>query len=133
MAEAFCQQLASFGTLQNYDIATCPGNHDIAFSPDPSDKDCASRHCSPRCAMRGYEDFYNRLFYRAPNAHLSCGRHFLLGRTVPVDIVCLNSSRSWNSTRTHFKEMVFWETTNWRTRPHTWVGRTHPMVHTRYA
>jgi hypothetical protein len=39
-----------------------------------------------------FEDFYENLFYMKPNEYISPGRRFLLGKAVPVEIVCLNSS-----------------------------------------
>jgi hypothetical protein len=32
------------------------------------------------------------MFYLAPNEYLSCGRRLLIGRAVPLEVVCLNSS-----------------------------------------
>jgi hypothetical protein len=90
-ARSFLEGVASFARLENYQIAVCPGNHDVRFSIDPAAKGEEVTYASD--AARGaYSDFYRDLFYQSPNEYLSCGRRFLLGGAVPVEIVSLNSS-----------------------------------------
>lgn len=77
--------------LKNYNFLVCPGNHDIRFSDDPADK-TKSVDVAPEEARAAYEAFYQALYFKKPNEFLSCGRKFLLGGAIPVEIACLNSS-----------------------------------------
>jgi Calcineurin-like phosphoesterase len=91
MAKEFLKKLSFSTPLQSDQIAVCPGNHDLEFSTDPADKvkPITIVGEGPRAA---YSQFYEDLFYLRPNEFLSCGKRLLLGKAVPVDIVCLNSS-----------------------------------------
>jgi hypothetical protein len=93
-AGEFEQGYSALGQLldgrSSYRLAMCPGNHDLAFSTDPADKDTPIRHTGPR-ARAGWVDFYKSLFYIPPTNTLASGRRFLMGNTVPVEIACLNS------------------------------------------
>lgn len=92
LARDFFRRISSSPTrLSNYSILPCPGNHDLAFTAKPATKD-AKIDKVPSVARKAYEDFYEGLFYKRPNAHLSCGRKFLLGGCIPVEVVSLNSS-----------------------------------------
>jgi predicted MPP superfamily phosphohydrolase len=91
MAKTFISELRSMKSLENYDVIMCPGNHDIAFSSDPSDDNKEVTVAFPT-AKKAYEDFYQSQFFLKPNEFLSSGRRFLLNRTSLVDIVCINSS-----------------------------------------
>ncbi|HEX2079497.1 MAG TPA: metallophosphoesterase [Longimicrobium sp.] len=88
------RRLQTWSRLDNYQVAVCPGNHDIPFSTAPWEKGGTVER-SPADATREYARFYSELFYLAPNEFLSCGRKFLLGGAVPVELVCLNSSLLW--------------------------------------
>jgi 3',5'-cyclic AMP phosphodiesterase CpdA len=72
-------------------VAVCPGNHDVRFSDQPWEKGREITY-APDEAARPYAAFYSEMFYLPPNPFLSCGRRFLLGGAVPVEVVCLNSS-----------------------------------------
>jgi predicted phosphodiesterase len=91
MARAFIGVMKARKSLKNYDILMCPGNHDIAFSQDPSNND-APVTIAYDTAKKAYEDFYRFYYDLNPNLYLSMGRRFLLNRTCLVEIVCLNSS-----------------------------------------
>jgi 3',5'-cyclic AMP phosphodiesterase CpdA len=91
LAESFFAWAKSWGDIDNYQFAICSGNHDIAFSADPSEKGAEITKASDE-ACAAYGDFYEDLFYQKPNIYLSSGRKFLLGNAIPVEIVCLNSS-----------------------------------------
>jgi len=72
-------------------IAVCPGNHDLGFSVDPSDKTKEIDVVGSKF-REAYSTFYSNLFSLAPNEFLSCGRRFLMSKAIPVEIACLNSS-----------------------------------------
>lgn len=91
LAKSFFEWAKSWGGLENYQFAICPGNHDIAFSDDPSKKGVEITKASDE-ACGAFGDFYEDLFYQKPNTYLSSGRRFLLGNVIPIEIVCLNSS-----------------------------------------
>jgi hypothetical protein len=91
LAKAFLQRVGSWAKLDNYQFMTCPGNHDLMFTVDPTKKD-APITAAPADARRAYEQFYEDLFYQRPNEYLSTGRRFLLAGSAPVEIVALNSS-----------------------------------------
>lgn len=92
-AAAFCERVMSWSKLDSYAFAICPGNHDVAFSSDPSDKASTIQvGVAPEKSKESFAKFYEGLFYISPNKHLSSGRRFLLGGAFPVEIVCLNSS-----------------------------------------
>jgi hypothetical protein len=90
-ARSFFDGARTWGNLKNYDFLVCPGNHDIAFSSDPADKDQPVT-VAPVVARAAYERFYQDLYFKKPNQFLSCGRRFLLGGAIPVEMACLNSS-----------------------------------------
>ena len=90
-ARALVKRLQTWSRVENYQVAVCPGNHDVAFSADPAQKDMPVVRASEE-ATKAYAAFYSELFYLAPNAFLSCGRKLFLGGAVPVELVCLNSS-----------------------------------------
>ncbi|EPX56316.1 metallophosphoesterase [Cystobacter fuscus DSM 2262] len=95
--EEFEKALESLGTLtrklnlSSYQIAICPGNHDLAFSENPAEKGGPVKEVGP-ASRKAFDDFYRALYYLSPNEHLSSGRRFLLKGSVPVEVVCLNSS-----------------------------------------
>ena len=79
--------------LDNYRVAICPGNHDLAFTDSPDDKTAAIHNTpAPAEARFNYEEIYRELFYIQPNQYLSMSRRFLLGGHLPVEVICLNSS-----------------------------------------
>jgi 3',5'-cyclic AMP phosphodiesterase CpdA len=86
----FKEATKRFG-LSHYQIATCPGNHDIAFSDNPAEKGQPVTRANEE-ARAGYEKFYQDFYYLKPNDYLSMGRKYLLAGCFPVEIVCLNSS-----------------------------------------
>jgi 3',5'-cyclic AMP phosphodiesterase CpdA len=90
-AKALIERLQTWSRVENYQVAVCPGNHDVAFSDDPAEKGTPIVRAG-EAATNAYSTFYSDLFNLAPNAFLSCGRKLLLGSAVPVELVCLNSS-----------------------------------------
>lgn len=92
LAKEFIRKLTFWSPLQSDQIAVCPGNHDLRFSDDPADKNEPITIVGEESSA-AYAAFYQDRFYLAPNEFLSCGKRFLLGDAVPVDVVCLNSSR----------------------------------------
>jgi 3',5'-cyclic AMP phosphodiesterase CpdA len=90
-AKGFLAGVNSWARLHNYQLAVCPGNHDICFSKDPAKKDEPVAY-PPEEARKAFAQFYDDLFYLAPNEYLCSGRRFLLGGEVPIEVVCLNSS-----------------------------------------
>ena len=93
-AQAFMSRLArSPSVLDFYRFAICTGNHDLAFSAEPSDKSAqVVEAAAPETAINAYSHFYQNLFSLAPNEYLTMGRRYLLGDHFPVEIVCLNTS-----------------------------------------
>jgi len=91
LARAFLHRITTWSKLRNYQYVICPGNHDVAFSDDPSKKGAAIT-VAPADARRAYEDFYESLFYLRPNEFLCSGRRFLLAGNIRVDMVAINSS-----------------------------------------
>jgi predicted MPP superfamily phosphohydrolase len=91
LATEFIRQLTFWSPLQPDQIAMCPGNHDLKWSDDPADKTRPIDSIGSD-ARKAYAAFYEERFFIAPNEFLSCGRRFLMGNAIPVDIVCLNSS-----------------------------------------
>lgn len=90
-AHGFLDWARSFGEIDNDDIVLCPGNHDLVFSGDPADKSLPVTETDEE-SRRAWSDFYRQLHYKGPNEFLSCGRRFLLGGSVAVEVACLNSS-----------------------------------------
>lgn len=90
-ARSLVQQTTSWAGLDNYQVAVCPGNHDIDFAKVPA-AEWTPAVPAPEPASEAYAEFYEKLFYLHPNQYLSCGRRFLLRGAVPVELVCLNSS-----------------------------------------
>lgn len=90
-ARRLLERLQTWGKLDNYQVAVCPGNHDVRFSDQPWEKGREITY-APDVAARPYATFYSEMFYLPPNDFLSCGRRYLLGGAVPVEVVCLNSS-----------------------------------------
>jgi 3',5'-cyclic AMP phosphodiesterase CpdA len=91
LAHYFFDWQRRWARLANYDFLVCPGNHDIEFSSDPSQKNLPVV-TARETAKTAFVDFYRQLFSKAPNDYLSSGRKFLLGNAFPVEIACLNSS-----------------------------------------
>ena len=91
LARRFVSRLQTWVNLDNYNYAICPGNHDVRFSLDPAEKDSPVTVAAPE-AIAAYSDFYKELFYIQPNEFLCSGRRYLLGGTVPVEVVLVNSS-----------------------------------------
>jgi predicted MPP superfamily phosphohydrolase len=90
-AKRFLYGLRSWSTLDLNRIVFCPGNHDLRFSADPS-KVGEPATLVRKDARQHYSDFYQQFYGHLPNDFLSCGRRFLVGNAVAVDVVCLNSS-----------------------------------------
>jgi len=90
-AKPFFRWTTNVGIRENYQIALCPGNHDIAFSRVNLKERCEVRAALPE-DRKQFEDFYQDLFYILPNAFLCSGRRFLINGIIPVEIVCLNTS-----------------------------------------
>jgi 3',5'-cyclic AMP phosphodiesterase CpdA len=74
-----------------YDFAVCPGNHDLAWSEDPANKDKQVSKVGEEPSA-AYSSFYSKLFYVEPDYFLASGRRFILGRSVPIDLAILNSN-----------------------------------------
>jgi hypothetical protein len=91
LAEEFIRQLTFWFPLDSDHLAICPGNHDLKFSTDPADKNTRIT-ITDDTSRAEYSQFYQDVFYLGPNEFLSCGKRLLLGKAVPVEIVCLNSS-----------------------------------------
>ena len=87
--------------LEWYDFCVCPGNHDIAFSKDPSDPSLPVANPLEKARLN-YDDLYKSLFYIKPSLHMSSGRKFLLGNLLPVEIAVFNSS-SLQQEKKHFQ------------------------------
>jgi 3',5'-cyclic AMP phosphodiesterase CpdA len=91
LARSFVGRINSWVALRSDQLAVIPGNHDVRFSANPADKNAPITVAGPE-SREEYGRFYQDLFYLAPNEYMSCGRRFLLGKAIPVEIVCLNSS-----------------------------------------
>ncbi len=91
MAKGFIKTGFSRKQFEADQIAMCPGNHDLKFSSHPEEKGKKITITTEE-ARNAYNKFYQDIFFLAPNKFLSCGRRFLLGKAIPVDVVCLNSS-----------------------------------------
>lgn len=91
LARKFIARLNTWIPLESDQLAICPGNHDVSFF-DPMGRQGIKSTVAPEQARAGYSAFYQGVFERAPNEFMSCGRRLLVGRAVPIDIVCLNSS-----------------------------------------
>jgi len=85
---ASLKQLTSVLRLENYDVLTCPGNHDFAFEAAPADQEITVQTAT---ATAAYADFYRKLFYCGPNEFFCAGRRMLLANAYPIEIVSLNS------------------------------------------
>lgn len=90
-ALTFFRQLRTWSTLELSHYLVCPGNHDLRFSEDPSDKN-QPVSVAPEDARLAYVQFYRTLLEHPPDQHLSMGRRFLLGSGQRVEIAALNSS-----------------------------------------
>lgn len=90
-AKEFIKKLNSWTSLKSEQIAVCPGNHDLKFSENPAEKNSPVTVID-KSSRSAYSEFYQDLFFLEPNQFLSCGKKFLLGNAVPVEILCLNSS-----------------------------------------
>jgi 3',5'-cyclic AMP phosphodiesterase CpdA len=90
-ALACLKHLTRVTGLQSYQLAICPGNHDLEFSKNPAIKDALATELGP-ASRAAFSDFYEALYYLPPNEHLSSGRRLILRGAVPVEIVCLNTS-----------------------------------------
>ena len=91
LAKEFIRKLTFWSPLGSDQIALGPGNHDLCFSDDPADKNKPISVVGDD-SREAYSNFYQDLFYVAPNEFLSCGKRFLMSKAIPVDIACLNSS-----------------------------------------
>lgn len=87
----FIKKVHSWSTLELHQFLCCPGNHDLRFSDKPMDKDRPVQTALAE-ARAAYSLFYEDLYRHKPNDYLSCGRRFLLGNHLPVEVVCLNTS-----------------------------------------
>jgi 3',5'-cyclic AMP phosphodiesterase CpdA len=72
-------------------FSLCPGNHDLAFSIDPSKKEAVVDAAPPK-ATAAYRAFYKDFFRADSNEYLSSGRRYLLAGALPVEVATLNSS-----------------------------------------
>ena len=90
-AVTFIRQVQSWSTLEPHQFLCCPGNHDLRFSDEPWDKN-RPIEATPAAARAAYDRFYKELYRHEPNEYLSCGRRFLLGNHLPVEVVSLNTS-----------------------------------------
>lgn len=77
--------------LARNQIILCPGNHDIAFSDEPWEKDKKVPKVTEE-SKKNYKRFYSDLFSVEPNPFLASGRRFLLARSFVVEIASFNSS-----------------------------------------
>lgn len=91
LVKDFLKRLRSWFEFGANQIAVCPGNHDLRYSEDPSDKSKPLDVIRPEFSA-DYSAFYRDVFSLAPNEYLSCGRRLLMGKAIPVEIACLNSS-----------------------------------------
>ncbi|HBN6280110.1 calcineurin phosphoesterase [Vibrio parahaemolyticus] len=113
-------ELASKCQLDHFNIAFCPGNHDVTFAGDidPDIKKAFDEYhrikMQPNNAERArlneddwnklkaldtknisktnYETHFNKITRSKPNEYLSMGRKFLANEQRPVDICMLNSN-----------------------------------------
>ncbi|WP_375758528.1 metallophosphoesterase family protein [Corallococcus exercitus] len=90
-SKSFFDWTRSWAKLEPHQFAVCPGNHDVAFSARPNDKDSPIDIAFEQ-ARNPYSKFYQDLFHLPANQFLSCGRRILVGGAIPIEIVCLNSS-----------------------------------------
>jgi len=90
-AREFIGRTMSWADVKPFHFSLCPGNHDVAWSIRPDDKEAEIKAARGK-AQEAYAGFYADLFNLTPSEYLSCGRRFLLGGVYPVEIVCLNSS-----------------------------------------
>src|SRR5262249_26225021 len=91
LAKRFLVGVRSWSTVDYSKMLTCTGNHDLKFVPNTFEKGTPATVAAAE-AKRGYSRFYEGVCGHPPNEDLSSGRRLLLGGTVPVDIVCLNTS-----------------------------------------
>jgi len=82
---------AGFREANSRRVGVVPGNHDLRFTETPENPDTPV-DVVPADSRDAYAAFYKSLFHRSPNEFMSAGRRFLLGRSIPVEIVLLNSS-----------------------------------------
>lgn len=82
---------AGFHEANSRRVGVVPGNHDLRFSATPENPEARVDVVTPE-SREAYATFYKDLFHRPPNEFMSAGRRFLLGRSIPVEIVLLNSS-----------------------------------------
>ncbi len=116
-ALGFLREIAGYsGRADPYKIALCPGNHDLQFSADPSDRYAEVEDTSKK-SRSAFAAFHRNLFGVSPNKFLSMGRHYKLKNGVRVDVVCLNSSllEQVPDTRLGGKHVVHFQ-------GHGWVG-----------
>jgi 3',5'-cyclic AMP phosphodiesterase CpdA len=91
-AARFLSWLRTVAAFDNTDpFSLCPGNHDVAFSADPSVKS-APVSIAPEKATTAFRAFFRDYFKSDSNEFLSSGRRYLLARSFPVEVVSLNSS-----------------------------------------
>jgi 3',5'-cyclic AMP phosphodiesterase CpdA len=90
-AKNFVDNLRTWVASKSGQLVVCPGNHDLKWTKDPSNKqkkvDVAGEE-----ARKEYVRFYRELFYQDPNDFMTMGRRLLLDRAFPVEIASLNSS-----------------------------------------
>lgn len=90
-AKKFVDDIQSWATLGSSQILVCPGNHDLAFSNDPSEKGVPATVVGD-ASSKEYRRLHELLFKVKPNEAISSGRHFWLPSGQAVDIVSLNTS-----------------------------------------
>lgn len=87
----FISELRSRYSLAQNQVLFCTGNHDICFSSRPWEKG-KEIEIAPEQAKRNFVEFYENVFGVQPNDFLCCGRRFVIGAGICVEVVSLNSS-----------------------------------------
>ncbi|MDG9672333.1 metallophosphoesterase [Hahella sp. CR1] len=94
LVSKFIEYICSLNSLDKAWISLCPGNHDLSFFNGAGVKEVVSDEiigANARASREAYESFYKKYFYIKPNESMTSGRRFLLGNSIPVEIVMLNS------------------------------------------
>jgi len=94
LTSQFIDFLCSTCNLDKSWLSICPGNHDLSFyeeahgSQKENDDVIKENYKQSREA---YSNFYAKYFDLQPNKSMTSGRRFLLNKSIPVEIVMLNS------------------------------------------
>ncbi|CAH6870535.1 Metallophosphoesterase [Vibrio chagasii] len=94
LAGQFIDYLCSTANLDKSWLSICPGNHDLSFynEADKSQKENEDIICANyKQSREAYCNFYAKYFDLQPNPSMTSGRKFLLNKSIPVEIVMLNS------------------------------------------